>query len=212
MDQAIVVESVAVSSHNRRHFRQRRSRSRLPFTVVFCPPAFAAAVRRPLRPRLRIRFQKPIASRRLQNDMKRIDVRCRFLHTDVCGTRAPAVAPLISTATPHTCISAPTVYCSRSTWRQRQAECCRRADCRQKTSRGYAGNCRRLTRRRITGRGPVILALPCVEDVMIPLLTDAASLTPHAVAKPSRRCQPIRVTSTPHLLPLAAVSVHRCAG
>jgi hypothetical protein len=31
---------------------------------VSCPPAFAAAVRRPLRPRLRHRFQKPEASRR----------------------------------------------------------------------------------------------------------------------------------------------------
>jgi hypothetical protein len=39
-------------------------RSRFPFTVVCCPPAFAEAVRRPLRPRLRIRFPKPMASRR----------------------------------------------------------------------------------------------------------------------------------------------------
>jgi hypothetical protein len=39
-------------------------RSRLPFAVVFCTPAFAEAVRHPLRPRLRVRFQKPMASRR----------------------------------------------------------------------------------------------------------------------------------------------------
>jgi hypothetical protein len=30
-----------------RHFRRRRSRSRLPFAVVFCTPAFTEAVRPP---------------------------------------------------------------------------------------------------------------------------------------------------------------------
>jgi hypothetical protein len=36
----------------------------LPFAIVFCPPTFAAAMRRRLRPRLRLRCQNPIASRR----------------------------------------------------------------------------------------------------------------------------------------------------
>jgi hypothetical protein len=41
-------------------------RLRLPFAVVFCTLAFAEAARRPFRPRLRLRFQKPIASLRMQ--------------------------------------------------------------------------------------------------------------------------------------------------
>ncbi len=49
---------------NRRGRLNRPPRLRLPFALVSCPPAFAPPVRRPPRPRLRLRFQKPMASRR----------------------------------------------------------------------------------------------------------------------------------------------------
>ncbi len=66
----------STASTNKRHWRDRRgccflhasdaSRSRFPSSGVSCTPAFTAAVRRPLRPRLRVHVQNPIASRRWQ--------------------------------------------------------------------------------------------------------------------------------------------------